>query len=147
MISIRITDNSDQKSCLFQNFKTISISNIPKWGEEFEALMIRRLSPEVARIPSSYGYSFHGSGVRKKALRWLKTFIPIKVRLLAWKIKEGEQNTCGVEVAPLLHHSIGFIRSLNLPLNIDRILSVPILRDRLLYISTFLYKYKDKLYV
>lgn len=125
----------------------ISISNIPKWGEEFEALMIRRLSPEVARIPSSYGYSFHGSGVRKKALRWLKTFIPIKVRLLAWKIKEGEQNTCGVEVAPLLHHSIGFIRSLNLPLNIDRILSVPILRDRLLYISTFLYKYKDKLYV
>ena len=78
-------------------------------------------------------------------MRQLKTLVPLEIRSLGWEIKERTENASAAKVPSLLQSSIDFIRSFGLPLNIDRVLSVPVLRDRLLYIAMFLYKHRANL--
>lgn len=106
-----------------------SYNSLPHHGIsfDFQQEMIRRLDPELAAVESGYGYSFaEGEPYRNKLKYLIKEAVPGKYfQQVLEKRVIGNGNELFKEFInryPILNEAVGFIKSLNIPIN-DRLIT------------------------
>ena len=117
-------------------------------GYHFEAEMIRRLDPDIASIPSDYGWNFLGREPwRNRAAAYVKEFVPLSGPLLRAR-KPRPRGSLFEELrarSHLVRECISTVSVLRLPLRLDVLLSDPLMAPVVIGLGYFLIRHRGKI--
>lgn len=113
---------------------------------EFESAMLQSIDKKIAAMPSSYGAGFGPSPMSRRLSDFTVSLIPLKARIARHKMLMYTCRTRAIlpeKWQGLFGEPIHFLKTMNLPLNIDLLLQDQVLRDRTLFIAEFLYRHRQ----
>jgi hypothetical protein len=117
-------------------------------GYNFEAEMIRRLDPDIAAIPSDYGWDFLGPEPwRNQAAAYVKEFVPFSGPLLRAR-KPRTRGSSFDELrtrSHLVRECISSVSALRLPLRLDVLLADPLMAPVVIGLGYFLLRHREKI--
>lgn len=118
---------------------------------DFEAAMIRTLDDRIAALPSSYGPGFGPTQRHRKLRDFAMSLVPIWARLARNRARSRilSRSEAGIPVRYQERFAgpLGFLRSLDLPIDVDYLLRDSVSRDRTLYIAEYLYRHRDNMQI
>ena len=110
--------------------------------------MIRRLDPDIAAIPSDYGWDFLGPEPwRNRAAAYVKEFVPFSGPLLRAR-KPRSRGSLFDELrtrSHLVRECISSVSALRLPLRLDVLLADPLMAPVVIGLGYFLLRHRGKI--
>jgi hypothetical protein len=109
---------------------------------EFEASLIRRIDEKIASMPSTYGPGFAPSSTSRRLRDLALALVPLAVRRARHRLRTHPCSSLNNSIRwrNRFGESLQFLKTMPLPLNLDFLLHDQVRRDRVLYVSEFLYR-------
>ena len=113
--------------------------------------MLRRLDANIAAIPSSYGPGFSKTPIHRKMRDLAISLVPVWARIernrMINMLQLRQQPIIPTRFRERFKPQIDFLKSVELPIYIDSLFEDIVSRDRMLYISEYLYRNHNRLEV
>ena len=120
-------------------------------AECFESAMLRRLSPELAALPSNYGFALSNVPVKHRLRCLLLATTPNRIKNY-WLLRELRKRPAGprrfdrlAERHSHLRHVRQLLRDTRLPLDWDRLFAEPRFLDIGVSVGHLLDRYQDRI--
>ena len=119
---------------------------------QFEADMIKKINPELAKIPSNYGFSFYeGEPLRLKLLAYAKDLTPKRLFFKIYNKYYGNVNDNFYYLYSsrfnFMNHFNELLRKFSFDIDIEKLKKMKFVAPLLISFCFFIEQFKEKLYI